>query len=183
MTTAYRGTLKEKAEADEGEYKLTVEIPAFKSKYPTILTRVPAADAQQLTVGQAYAWLLERGNLKQGKKEGSNFLYDYWWNYKGIGEDTSLPAAPTGEAPRQYRARTDPTGRSIERQVALKAAVEYAGYRIQKDMALEPADILAAAEAFARWLAKGPQTTQEPQGSPSKNAQGADDGEEAEGPF
>ena len=51
-TQSYEGTLKEKAESGEGEYKLTVDIPAFKSKYPTILTRVPPAEAANLIIGQ-----------------------------------------------------------------------------------------------------------------------------------
>ena len=170
MANQYEAVIKGKEESGEGQFTLTVDIPSFKSKFPTKLTRVPAADAARLEVGKTYGLLLERGNPRPGKKADSTTPWDYYWNYRGIGTDIggARPVQPqTRSSPFDVWGRessVDPTRRSIERQTALKAAVEYAGYHTQA--AVLPAfDVLSWATAFAEWLAlpDGPQPAPQPQ--------------------
>ena len=60
----------------------------------------------------------------------------------------------------------DPTRASIERQVALKAAVELAGYNITMGKAIGARDIMAVATLFDRWLGRAFNVEAEPETEP-----------------
>ena len=120
------GTVREKAEAEEG-WIITVDIPSFKSKFPTKLNRVPTEEAAGMVVGQTYIFDLEKGNPKAGKTADSTTAWDFWWNYKGfsplVASDAKTELVGAKEPVPQI-AQVDEKGHSIERQTALKVAGE-----------------------------------------------------------
>ncbi len=120
-----QGTVKEKAEAEDG-FVITVDIPSFKSQYPTKLNRVPAEEAQGMIVGQTYLFDLERGNPKKGKTAESTTAWDFWYNYKGFSSlaPHSTETASVAESTPNRVTQGDERGQSIERQTALKVAGE-----------------------------------------------------------
>jgi hypothetical protein len=157
-TKVYTCLVEEKAEGPEGSI-LSLEIPAFDSKYPTKITRVEPELAQRLELGATYDLLLERQNLKRGK-EGDK-AYDWYWGLKAIAGagEVRQPArdAPQGPAvaPRGMPAgvgEVDPTRRSIERQTALKAAVELAVARINTGMIVNDSAVVEGAAYLYDWL-------------------------------
>ncbi len=75
-------TVKSRAEEESG-YVLELEIPQFKSDYPTKVTRVKEAVAKLLPPqAEPYNIVLLRENLKKNK-EGTRF-YDYYWGLEGL---------------------------------------------------------------------------------------------------
>ena len=91
--------IKSKAEAEDG-FKLEVDIPEFKSDYPTLLTRVSGDIAAQLKIGAVYNLRLEKQNPKRGKSADSTREYDYYWGLQGIaGEADKLPEREDNHLP------------------------------------------------------------------------------------
>lgn len=81
-----------------------------------------------------------------------------YWQIKAILGETAKPISAPEEV-----VTPDARGASIERQVALKAAVEMAGYYIARDI---PSDVLLLASEFAEWLRGVPKTaTEKPVGA------------------
>jgi hypothetical protein len=75
-------TVKSRAEEEDG-YKLELEIPQFRSKFPTLVTRVPEKIARELSPGPVpYSIVLLRQNLKKDK-QGTQ-PYDYYWGLEGL---------------------------------------------------------------------------------------------------
>ena len=152
--------VKSAEQAGEGDkdYKTTLEIPYFKSKYPTTVY-VPTAVS--LKKGQALTVNLTKGKLSKDDYDGTA----YWhWNWRW-GSIRARPAtAPPGaaappESPDRRKGleyRTDATGISIERQTSLYAAASItvarlaAGhYKAEESVTYHTAQI---ADYFARWL-------------------------------
>lgn len=130
------------------------------SKFTRKINLVPDADLDGLEVGQVVTVKLRRGKLKDdGDPDSPN---GYWWDYMSIaratheepGED-SEPAAPAKDT--GYWKPRDPAERaSIERQVALKAAVDYMGHLVAAgDKGFHTAHVVNAAEIFAAFIARG----------------------------
>ncbi len=160
--------VKEKGEG-EGGWNVTVGIPAFKSDFPTKLTRVPTSVATQMVVGTAYRIVLKRGKMKKGK-DGSNIYWDYFWDWGRVAtkeEQLSPSAVPAAapepvpgatdglvvEEPSRVQFPVDARGRSIERQKALAEARAFIGDKMaHSDERFGTDDITAAAEVFAKWL-------------------------------
>lgn len=177
METGERRTfncvVKSKAQEEDG-WKLTLGIAEFRSTYPVLVNRVPEALAATLEPGSSYPLVLERQNLKKNQdgtdKDRSKF-YNWYWGYVELGgspadvpqdEPHNEPlfgeeyvlaniAEPPVAQPVDNFTTTD---RSIMRQVALKAAVEWSGYHAQ--MALkEPIttkDVTRIAYVFNQFL-------------------------------
>jgi len=114
-------------------FTVRLDVPAFKSKYGIPVYRVEPEMANKLVEGQTYNLWLEKQDLKQGKD--GKFADHFFWGITKIGgTDVTPRAQPAENAPKQaagtFRAmppgvgEVDPTRRSIERQVALKAASE-----------------------------------------------------------
>ena len=142
-----------KEEKKDG-YEISLVIPSFNSKFPTPVNRVPETLAAKLKLGETYALELEQQNLHHGKS--GDLLWHYWWGLVGLAKDGAEITVPATTPVTTGRDATDPvtTRRSIERQVALKAAVELAGYEIAKGIDLTTTGILKVAEAMAQWIAK-----------------------------
>lgn len=143
----YMATVRSKAEAEDG-YKIEMDIPAFKSDYPTLVTRVDSDLARRLAVGQTYSLILEQQNLKKGKT-GSR-LYDYYYGLVGIAD--TQPTEPQVQPP--YRngdidARGADTAReqATNRRTALMQAVAMAQGR-----EFGSKEVLQVAQAFSEWL-------------------------------
>ena len=114
---------------------------------------------------------MTRGLLKSGKtgQYASDYFYDLVSMEEAISEperDASGdpgPRSPSGTGTpgpaifpplkddQQWR---DPVRASIERQVALKAAVELAGYKIATGKDLGAREVMAVATLFDRWLGR-----------------------------
>ena len=65
MPETVSATVKSKEELDE-DYKVSVESPFFKSKFPAVLYLKPE-DAAKVRTGQTYTMRLEQGRLSDGK--------------------------------------------------------------------------------------------------------------------
>ena len=93
-----QGTVKTKQETERG-VRFELDIPAFKSKYPTIVT-VPEDEeiAQQLKPGRTYSLALIRENAKEGKADDSPRMYDFYWGIFDAGGGAA-PAPAPGPAP------------------------------------------------------------------------------------
>lgn len=106
--------------------------------------------------------IITQGRLRDGK-EGT-YNSDYYWDISSVetGVDVvPMPAEqahPSGKGSldmSQVPRRTwDATGASIERQVALKAAVELAGYKIAAGQDLGAKEVMQVATWFDRWLGR-----------------------------
>lgn len=119
--------VKEKTKTPTG-VKVTFGPIEGLGRYPVIITRVPEADAQAMEVSQPYRVLLIRGNARKDIPVAD---WDYYWNWGGLVAASPLPPTPPQPLPvpppPAWEAPSpplDPTRRSIERQVALKAAIE-----------------------------------------------------------
>lgn len=153
-TRTVAATVMSKAETAEG-FKLELQIPAFQGQFPTIVTRVPNDLAAQLHAGTAYNLVLEQQNVSK-RRDGTPYdgskPWMYYWGLLGI----ASPSDSVPETPPQGKPETrDATRISIERQSALKAAVEMAGYRIAAGSEVSAQDTLRVAVAFARFLETG----------------------------
>lgn len=121
--------VREKSEAKDG-WKVSFDIPEFRSKWPTIITRIPESAAKEFTIGKAYHIILNRENPKQ---DNPTQLYHWYWGWHGFaikGEAPkptngaeAEPEVPPNEAPEtEALIYANPTRVSIERQKALDLA-------------------------------------------------------------
>ena len=155
------GTLESASDAKRGAK--TVKVFEFRKnaddKYTTKVTWWPPregkADPPVLALGARYSVVLE----KKSTGEEGKFYRDF------ISAAPISAAAPgTAPGPGQDPAKTRPAPSwaarttSIERQVALKAAVEVAlVYTAQDGQRMMPEGIMALAERFAAFIAGAPQ--------------------------
>ena len=157
--------VKSKAQEQDG-YKLELEIAEFRSTYLTVITRVPEALASILEPGSAYPLVLVRQRLKKNKdgsdKDRSKF-YNWYWGSESLGgspADGPQEEEPLfGELGKQIMSQPlQPvdnftiTDRSIMRQVALKAATELAGYKMQAGIEIDSTQVLQVAFVFNQFL-------------------------------
>ena len=102
-------TVKTKSEEEDG-FTLELEIPDFRSRWPTKVQRVDRDMARLLVPGESYNVVLERQNLKRGTNPDSYF--NWYWGLVRIAlpgdqepshdpEDQSDRPAPIEEAPPQ----------------------------------------------------------------------------------
>lgn len=156
------------------------------SKYP-IKAWIDQGGFPDAPTPGTYRCILERGALKEGK-DGSKD-YDYRWglvqfNVKGEGppaapQATAAPAAAVATRPAsvpKYEDQEAIRNRSIQRQVALKAAVDFHATPSAEGEATAP-DVVRTAGIFYQWLSAPqdatlapPQSTERPsdaqEGSP-----------------
>ena len=137
-------TVKGKEELDDG-YAVTLDVPAFKSKYPTKVYGCSAAEAKTFKAGNALNIRLTRGKLQDGKDGGQYWHYNWRWGSLS-GE------APAVQPPDGGNGHEDERNRSIQRQVALKAAVDLAVARIATGDKVESPRVLQVAQIFDNWL-------------------------------
>ena len=148
------------------DYGLELEIDAFHSQYPTKVFGVPLKEGAALLPGRQYRVSLKRGQLKKNK-EGSRY-YDYNWRWAGLAPAANGAAAPTPTPPAKAPVTApQATGRgvdidaaqrareaSIERQVALKAAVELTIARIGAgELGVGTYHVAQIADYFTRLMA------------------------------
>ena len=149
------------SEEKGGKDVISFQVMRDGMKFPDYITAWPDQDgnidptARTVRNGQRYAFLVAAKPKPNGKGEYLNFL--------GLGNAKDAPkaanpprtasngaSAPAGAASSDSR---DPRERSIERQVALKAAVEMGGYWIAKGREVNAKDTIIVAGIFADWLA------------------------------
>jgi len=144
---------------EEDGHKMSFDIPAFASQYPIDVYKVPEEDAKSLKKNTAANVVLRKGTVKKdkgGKVQDGTKDWHYWWNWVRLAKgDEDVAESPVPETHAPARQDRD-TGRSIEQQVALKAAVEFhkelTRARAQHYQEGDVFDILETATWFARWL-------------------------------
>ena len=155
VTRTVSATVKTKTEAEDG-YQIELDIPAFKSKWPTKLTRVSAELAAQLTPGETKVVVLGR---ESPKKDGASRDYEFYWGLLGFSDEPPEPASTgQGQAPASGRDHSDPTRTSIERQKSLDIADR--GFWAWSGTELPPfkecaSMITAIAKVYEAYLATG----------------------------
>ncbi len=108
--------VKTRAEEENG-WVLELEIPQFKSKYPTKVTRVPEAVAQLLAPRAApYSIVLLRENLKKDKT--GTQPYDYYWGLEGLATTAETATKASEPKPVDTRRMEIAWGQSINCAVA-----------------------------------------------------------------
>jgi hypothetical protein len=163
-TITVSATVKEKAQTTNSDgdpdYKLGLDIPDFKSKYPTVIW-VSLEQGDALTVGKTYAFPLRRGSLKDGKSGDAKWHFNWRYDSQAKYADAEPEAAttPTVRVPVEVDPRADPTRVSIERQKALAEAVTFiGGMALYKDgdtpevVSALAGSVLASANIFYAWL-------------------------------
>ena len=110
---------------------------------------------------------VEKRGVKR-KADGSDYDGSQGWMYNyrlisfgGPGAGVAPPASPPARAeepepqyPAPPAAWRDPKGASIERQVALKAAVDLAGFKIAAGKDIGAREVMQVASLFDRWLGR-----------------------------
>ena len=165
-----RGTLKAKTtkEGVKGAF-LELQILRPGMQYPDVVQCFEPKALEHLALGAEVALVLQRGNLRKDKADDGAIGSYYWQAVKEAEEPAAAsavaprpsqgpeaPARPSGEAPgppAKHPVHDKDT--SIERQVALKAAVELAGYQIAKGQEVKAEDVTKVAAWFAAWLRGG----------------------------
>ena len=160
--------VKGKEELEE-DFKVTIEIPLFKSKYPTTVYVKPL-DAAQLRVGVSYNAILHRSKLQQGKDGGAFWMWQ--WRWGGIAKDGAPAASPAANnAPKpkdspifEDDVLVDPNAKpkpvtsfdsrelSIQRQVSLKCANDVQIAMTNKGVPMTDTAVLKLATAYNQWL-------------------------------
>ena len=110
------------------------------SKYTTKFTGIKANDLAEYSDGDRVTVDLKKGKLKDNG-DPTDDQKGYWWDFVGIHHGEEAPAQANGHGPATSPAQRGPgagTGgssesreRSIERQVALKAAIEWCTAKAQ----------------------------------------------------
>lgn len=123
---------KEDMTADNEAFdsKVSLDIASFGSQYPVAVYVKDEAVFNSLKKGSTYNVRLEQGKLGEGK-DGSK-QWHYRWRFLGLGNGAGRAAAPPSPAgaPQGQPTKPQPApaapdrGRSIERQVAVKAVTE-----------------------------------------------------------
>ena len=121
-----RVAVQEKAEVEGGILvRFLMRPPSEKewnTKYP-VPVKVDKQGADMMQLGHEYTVMLKRERLK--KDRTGQYLTDYYWGWGGIAEKGMEDKTPeTPDTPASNGRSLDPTRDSIERQTALKAAVE-----------------------------------------------------------
>mgnify|MGYP001608999901 CR=1 FL=1 len=141
------------------------------SKYNLILYERDPEKVDDWNAGDLADVTIAQGNLKDGKD--GRYATDYFYDLVSIEAASQVTpsvveeppegqAHPSGkgqvdisQAPKDLGRRTwDATGASIERQVALKAAVELAGYKIAAGKDVGAKEVMQVATLFDRWLGR-----------------------------
>ena len=151
-------------------WKLEFDWQLPGSRFPFVLYGRDPEDIKNWRDGDCPEVSITRGLLKGGKtgQYASDYFYDLVSMTEGGEVSGSLIAAlqgtreaespPGRDAPRSVSGAgqdwRDPTRASIERQVALKAAVELAGYKIATGKDLGAKEVMAVATLFDRWLGR-----------------------------
>ena len=190
-----RATIKGKMEKlnNQGAY-LSVQILRDGMRFPESLNCWDPKQLEYTKLNDVVSLILHCDG-KKADKEDDGQDNSYWWSIAGVGDApaTTLADPRSGAAPKppgpsaaQQHAGTgtpekretgastpatwvdqrDPTRASIERQVALKAAVELAGYNITMGKAIGAKDIMAVATLFDRWLGRAFNVEAEPETAP-----------------
>ena len=158
MTTGEKLTfncvVKSKAEEADG-YKLELDIAQFRTKFPTVIYRIDPETADTLEIGNSYQLVLERQNPKRnqdGSDKDPSKLYNWWWGLDSVASGpVSQVFPPEPQVGTQKPLAIDATGMSIQRQVALKAAVEWCN---TKEEAVTK-DVVRVAAVFNQFLLTG----------------------------
>lgn len=137
--------------------RINLTIPAFKSDYPTNCSDFPEGMDTAVKVHEPHRLELRRQNRVPGKGDGSK-PFHYYWGINGRSEEppTVFAQAPSPTSSSNDGLRNDPTGISIERQVAFKGAVELAVARIQAGEAVMMEQVLDETEKAATTIHGGP---------------------------
>jgi len=153
-------TVKSRGEEAEG-FKLELDIPQFRSKFPTTVTRVPESVAKILTPRpEPYNVVLLRENLKKDKT--GTQPYDYYWGLEGLATPAETAAKAKEPDP------LDERDHRIMRSTALAQAVSFGAYLPENQLTyLTVEDVLHIAGVFYAWLRDGPpkQTQDRPHAS------------------
>ncbi len=142
-------------------WKLEFDWQLPGSRFPFVLYGRDPQDIEGWSDGDCPEVTIARGVLKSGKT--GQYASDYFYDLASMEApvngypDTFQPTPPDprrGQAPSAATDWRDPTRASIERQVALKAAVELAGYKIAAGRDLGAKEVMAVATLFDRWLGR-----------------------------
>lgn len=177
------GTLKAVSEEEKaGKDVVVYQIMRDGMKFPDFITAWPDAEGEverpSLRKGERYTFTVETKPKKDGKGEYLDYL-DVAIGSPGRATAPAAPAAPSaaptaprpaqGQEARSEAPGVDPRGRSIERQVCLKAATDWCVARVQAGEQVNTYHVLQIANWFAAWLESGAMP-REPKGAVAKAA-------------
>ena len=124
-----------------GKPTIKLTIPAWGSQYPTVLYNATPEQQILLPMGATLNVILEQNRLREGKDPTK--MFNYFWSFIGISDGPPDPGISAATGVSQVSRE-----RSIQRQVALKAAVKVRGFED------DPQNIIQTAQAFFDWLSE-----------------------------
>ena len=148
-------------EIHNGKPTTKLEIPAWESRYPITLYGTTPEQQALLPMGTTLRVVLQADRLMDGKDNSKP--YNFFWSFVRVATaDDEAPSAPpqggstpASAAPTQgTMQQRDPTRQSIERQTALKAAVEYYGAYTDGMQLATPGMVVDTAQVFFGWLSE-----------------------------
>ncbi len=149
----------------KGTMRINLTIPSFGSDFPTNCSDFPDGMDAAIKVNESHRLELRRQNRVPGKGDGSK-PFNYYWGINGRSEEpvTVFSQVPNQTSGSSNGLRDDPTGISIERQVAYKGAIELAVARIQAGATnITMESILGDTEMAAATIHGGPVVREEPE--------------------
>lgn len=141
-----------------GKPMTEIDVPEWGSQHPFSLYNMDVTDQDRLPVNSTVRIELNCDRSRPNKPQDDK-AWNYYWSFAGFSFGTApTPAAPAARPQAQAAAAAavygeNPRDASIERQVALKAAVEI--YVAQINNQLPPDNTLQNADEFAAWLRAG----------------------------
>lgn len=155
-TITVTAIIKGREELSDQSYKLSLEIPAFQSEYPTVVYGCPVEDGDKLTPGTSHSVTLKRSDQAKAGKNAEKY-YNWMWRWDSLPTPGTPPSVAAGATAPTNRAQVpaDPARASIERQTSLKAAVEYLAAKTAAGEKVHAFHVVNAAQLFYNWLSEG----------------------------
>ena len=164
VTRTIQAAIKGKMEktSPRGLY-LAIQVLRTGMQFPETYNCWDPKQLEHVQINTTATLILHRDNLKADRQDDGQ-IGSYWWSIAGVA-DTAPPEEPI-HAPSSQReepepqhpvpptAWRDPKGASIERQVALKAAVDLAGFKIAAGKDIGAREVMQVSSLFDRWLVR-----------------------------
>ena len=162
VTRTIQAAIKGKMEktSNRGAY-LAVQVLRSGMQYPETYNCWDPKQLEHVQINATATLILHRDNLKTDRQDDGQ-IGSYWWSIAGVAA-TAPPEEPIHApslreepqpVPQALGAWRDPKSASIERQVALKAAVDLAGFKIAAGKDIGAREVMQVASLFDRWLGR-----------------------------
>ena len=136
-----------------GKPTTKLEIPEWQLQHPITIYGTTPEQQALLPMGATLSVVLQADRLKDGKDDSKP--YNYFWSFVGLANGNgAVPEAPPMPKKDTISRAQDNRDRSIQRQVALKAAVDLHIAVNGQGNAIDTSGVVAAAQDLFTWLSE-----------------------------